>query len=85
MKIASHRIRDLRESPPDLFETRRGSGIPYSRSQAFKDPVVEGQAPTKMEVLQRQVYGFRNFKTIVLRVKTMCNVEIDQRRGGCPH
>jgi transposase len=28
---------------------------------------------TKMEVLQRQAYGFRNFKNYRLRVKIMCS------------
>jgi transposase len=28
---------------------------------------------TKMEVLQRQAYGFRNFKSYSLRVKMMCS------------
>jgi transposase len=27
---------------------------------------------TKMEVLQRQAYGFRNFKNYRLRVRVMC-------------
>ena len=28
---------------------------------------------TKMEVLQRQAYGFRNFKNYRLRVRIMCS------------
>ena len=38
---------------------------------------------TKMEVLQRQVYGFRNFSNYRLRVRIMCS---SGRRGQwCPH
>ena len=38
---------------------------------------------TKMEVLQRQAYGFRNFQNYRLRVR-VCVLEISQRLT-CPH
>jgi transposase len=38
---------------------------------------------TRMEALQRQAYGFRNFDNYRLRVTIMCS-GID-RRQGCPH
>jgi len=38
---------------------------------------------TRMEALQRQAYGFRNFDNYRLRVTIMCS-GIDRRRG-CPH
>ena len=37
---------------------------------------------TRMEALQRQAYGFRNFDNYRLRVTIMCS-GIDRRRG-CP-
>ncbi|HEX6804742.1 MAG TPA: transposase, partial [Terriglobales bacterium] len=34
---------------------------------------------TKMEVLQRQAYGFRNFQNYRLRVRVMCSLSAAAR------
>jgi transposase len=47
-----------------------------------KDGITEG-FHTRMEVLQRQAHGFRNFKSYRVRVRVLCCRRF--RRRNCPH
>ena len=73
-----HRIKALRASPfaplASLGETLNSWKDEIARMWRFtrSNGITEG-FHTKMEVLQRQAYGFRNFRNYQLRVVVMCS------------
>jgi transposase len=73
-----HRIRALRSSPfaplASLGDTLNSWKDEIGRMWRFtrSNGITEG-FHTKMEVLQRQAYGFRNFRNYQLRVVVMCS------------